>query len=53
MSKSMTEPYRAQIAKSTLFSNVSLEGMAHLLESCVLKKLTHGAVLLSPKHGVI
>ncbi|MDA1108147.1 MAG: cyclic nucleotide-binding domain-containing protein [Proteobacteria bacterium] len=48
MSKCMTEPYRSQISHSTLFSNVSLEGMSHLLESCPLKKLARGDVLLAP-----
>lgn len=48
MSKSMTEPYRGLISRSILFSNVSLEGMSHLLESCPLKKLAQGDVLLAP-----
>lgn len=48
MRNCMTEPYRKQIAQSTLFDKVSLEGMSHLLESCPLKELGQGDVLLKP-----
>lgn len=48
MSKCMTEPYRKLISQSTLFNQVSLEGMSHLLESCPLKELKPGAALLKP-----
>jgi sigma-B regulation protein RsbU (phosphoserine phosphatase) len=48
MGKYMTEDYRKLISRSTLFDKVSLEGMAHLLESCPLKELKQGEALLKP-----
>lgn len=44
----MTEHYRKLIARSALFDKVSLDGMAHLLESCPLQELQLGEVLLKP-----